>query len=309
MFLRASFTFSVIAVSTIAMAGVEAGGQIDKPTARSLFSTGYGVTFDAEAPMSVDATTLDDQSLAVDAKLDTLQMQVDANTDPEVTSPQPDELEYSKASNEQEVASDDQNKVQQSVVSDSSDEVAYAGLSYQLYKQGPHRQFALASPDQVFLSGDRVYLEVTSNIAGTLVTGNIDSNYDATLLSIDDVVPGKVTRVPARGALKFVGVKGTEKLVFVLTEDTTSNISAASAAKFVKQCQTGSRTRSLVVDDDVGNQFQLLESDGSCAAKKAGGRTRSIIVDVEEDTGYGVIEDEVLKSGKLLSLIINLEHQ
>lgn len=293
--------------SAAATAGVGASGQDDKPTARSLFSTGYGVTFDAETPSgSVSEVDAEVQSLNADRNGDPLSERGESSTEIEEASVVPE-----LADTETVREPDDRNEkiASQPDIPGTHAAVSYAGLSYKLFKQGPDRQFQLSNPDQIFRSGDRVFLEVTSNIAGTLVTGNIDSNYDATLLSIDDVEPGRITRVPAKGALKFVGVKGTEKLVFVLTENVEAQLNEDSAKKFVKQCQSGSRTRSLVVDDDAGNQFQVLESDGSCAAKSVGGRTRSIIVDVEEDTGYGVIEDEALKSGKLLSLIINLEHQ
>lgn len=291
--------------SALTYADVTVGGQTtdeDGPTARSLFSSGYGVKFDAQAPVYSDvalagAADAGDTTLVEVASADTIgikETESDQAVEPEVI-----QAPISNSTPEKQLPAPETVNAGPS----------YAGLSYELFKQGSRGEFERTSPDQVFRTGDRVFLEVTSNIPGTLVTGNIDSNFKATLLSIDDVEAGLVTRVPVKGALKFVGVKGTEKLVFVLSEQLSTTMDDSTAGKYVKQCSAGPSTRSLIVDDEVGNEFQVLNSDGSCSLREANNRTRSIIVDVEDEVGYGVIENDVLKSGKLLSLIINLEHQ
>ena len=62
------------------------------------------------------------------------------------------------------------------------------------------------------------------------------------------------------------------------------------------------------MEDAGGQNYQLLDDKGSCKTKNKNSKTRSIIVDVEDDVGYGVVESEALKTGSLLSLIINLKH-
>jgi hypothetical protein len=291
--------------SALTHAGAKVGGQATDesgPTARSLFSSGYGVKFDAQAPVYPDvalpgATDAGDTTEAQVASADTIdsnETESDQAVEPEVI-----QAPISNSAPEKQLPAPETINAGPS----------YAGLSYELFKQESRGEFERTSPGQIFRTGDRVFLEVTSNISGTLVTGNIDSNFKATLLSVDDVEAGLVTRVPAKGALKFVGIKGTEKLVFVLSEQLSTTMDDSTAGRYVKQCSAGPSTRSLIVDDEVGNEFQVLNSDGTCSVGNANNRTRSIIVDIEDDVGYGVIENDVLRSGKLLSLIINLEHQ
>ena len=130
-------------------------------------------------------------------------------------------------------------------------------------------------------------------------------------MSVEGVRAGSTTRIPQNGALKFVGKPGTEKLVFVLSRETFSTDTSRSYESYITYCKTSSNTRSLVVDDSAGNQFQLINADGKCAVGKNNGAaaTRSIVVDLDENSGYGVVPDENLKSGQLLSLIVNLNHR
>jgi hypothetical protein len=81
------------------------------------------------------------------------------------------------------------------------------------------------------------------------------------------------------------------------------------ASKILKGCKAKPSTRSIIVDDTAGNSFQLADANGNCRPeKRKSSLTRSIIVDVEDDSGFGVVEDEALSGDSFLSLIVNLNH-
>jgi hypothetical protein len=326
----------------------------DGPSARSLFSTGYGVTFDAEAPsLSGNKNTVqstlgrasdetsdrrpvpegETSDLAEETQsLEPAETQAltlgNQTTRPIV--PQTPQKEPPKLESREETDSDGQ--VAPSVAKqhgskadvvrepkpkagedargqgETASQAQYAGLSYSLFKETSGQGFKRVSPKQSFKTGDRLYVEVMANVNGTLITGNINPKNVKTVLAVDRVAPGRATRIPSTGALKFVGDPGTEQLVFVLSENAKAQVQRKDAARFLTDCNR-STTRSLVVDDSVGNKYQVLDSSGSCAPKSSGGRTRSIVVDVEEDSGYGVVEKNVLGKGNLLSLFVKLRHE
>jgi hypothetical protein len=268
--------------------------------ARSLFDSGKGVVFEAEAPSEVSDIDLSDS--------DDL---------PKEASPRSEQdPEYSAEKSALPSPSSDLKPTDSKHASAVSavpkpDKEDFSGLSYTIFKESSWQTFEAINPSTVFLSGDRIRVEVTSNKSGTLIVGNINPQGEATLLSVEGVRAGSTTRIPQNGALKFVGKPGTEKLVFVLSREAFSTDTSRSYESYITYCKTSSNTRSLVVDDSAGNQFQLINADGKCSVGKNNGAatTRSIVVDLDENSGYGVVPDENLTSGQLLSLIVNLNHR
>jgi len=236
--------------------------------ARSLFSKGNGVTFNSKMEVSVS-------------------IQEERRTD----------ISTNKTSKNKEA----ENKVD---IIKNENTPSYSGFSYQLLKKTGNDEFKRVNPSYSFKTGDRIVVEVMSNSDGYLVTGNIDSNDKPRLLSLNQINAGQTVRIPQRCSLKFIEPAGTEKLVFVLSNN---QLDKQSSGKLVKKCRNNTRSM-IFVEDDAGQSYQLLNKDGSCKAKNKNSVTRSIIVDVEDDVGYGVVEDDNLKAGELLSLIINLKH-
>lgn len=278
---------------------------VSAQNARSLFINEHKVKFATEIPVeqpkkedsasSVEITTTQKIVVvekAVSKKASEKELKVDAIKDKK-TSDITDKVVAKKAPQKQS----------------GEEKTDYAGLSYSIYKEIGSENFVKVTPNQVFETGDRIYVEVTTNKAGRLISGNIDPKKVATLLSVDSVKAHQPIRIPQKGALKFVGPKGNEKLVFILSNNDLP-VTSANAKEYINECKANGNTRSIVVDDSVGNKYQLVNKDGSCPTKgKSKGFTRSIIVDVEEDSSYGVVKNDVLESGQLLSLIVNLKHK
>ena len=64
------------------------------------------------------------------------------------------------------------------------------------------------------------------------------------------------------------------------------------------------------MDDSAGNQYQILNADGSCGQQpSSSAKSRSLVVDVSEKSGYGVMPEEALSNGSVLALIVNLRHK
>lgn len=247
--------------------------------ARSLFSKGNGVTFNTQMKVEVS---------------------VDKNTSQKVAEENKNSGKVTLNSANKYKDSNDHKQDRQADVKATD----YAGFSYQLLKETKTGDFKRVSPGYNFKTGDRIVVEVMSNSDGYLITGNIDSLENPRLLSLNQIKSGKTIRIPQKGALKFIEPAGTEKLVFVLSNQP---LDKSTSKKYVKKCDN--KTRSIIfVEDDAGQSYQLLDGDGSCKTKNKNVKTRSIIVDVEDNIGYGVVESDTLTSGSLLSLIINLKH-
>jgi len=188
---------------------------------------------------------------------------------------------------------------------------AYAGLSYSIFQQMGNGEVRKVSPKKSFNTGDRIRVSVRANSDGSLSVLNINPEGKSSVLSEQDVRAGVEVSVPDKGFLKFVGSKGIEQLIFVLSSKPLPKGSPNKpnmAQVLASSCPSAkSGTRSLVADDSSGNEFNVLEGNGSCAASK--GSTRSLVVEVAENTGYGVVPATTLNDGQLLMLKINLRHE
>jgi hypothetical protein len=261
-------------------------------SARSLFDSGKGVTFNTEAPAIVDLENTGNKAQRITPEKNVGDSEKIAKASPPLVS----------------ITA---NQVTSKSVKRTAEKNEFSGLSYTIFKEISFDNYEKSDPSTIFVSGDRIVVEVKSNKAGTLIAGNINPEGNATLLSVEGVRAGYTTRIPQNGALKFVGAPGTERLVFVLSRDVFQTSQSANFESYITDCQSSSNTRSLVVDDLAGNQFQLIDKDGKCSVEKGGSeaRTRSIVVDLDDNSGYGVIPDKEFRAGQLLSLIINLNHR
>lgn len=286
--------------------------------ARSIFSSGYGVEFETQAPSNVEdmMPTVQDASSKRD---EPVKEKVSEAHKPKNDANSVDGMEYVSSKKdaplkedkpishelENDVAMAENNIINQKKV---AKRIEYSGLSYTIFKEDSSGSFYKIDPSIVFKTGDRISVEVVTNKSGTLIIGNIDPLDKSTLLGVQNIKAGEPIRFPKKGALKFVGPKGNERLVFALSGDVLPKNSSHNYENLVTQCTTSS-TRSLVVDDTAGNEFQLINKDGSCIKNKKTSGTRSIIVDVSENSGFGVTPEKNLKAGQLLSLIVNLKHE
>lgn len=193
-----------------------------------------------------------------------------------------------------------------------STEQKYSGLSYSIYQELSNEKIEKVSPKKVFRTGDRIRIDVTSNKSGELLVVNINPEGKSSVVSEQSVVAGKVVNVPSKGFLKFVGERGVENLFFVLSEKnpTQKTLSSTRIETIVIAClNVKADTRSLVVDDSAGNEFKVINSNGTCATDRSGTATRSLVVDVADNTGYGVIPSSRLGEGQILTLRIKLRHE
>lgn len=202
--------------------------------------------------------------------------------------------------------------------SNVTQKTSYAGLQYTIFQRLDQNKSVKVSPSKKFKSGDQIKVVVTSNKKGILTAMNISSDGELFMLSEQSLTPGESVTVPAKGFLKFVGNKGVEQLIFVLSEAPFSNkkqfninivesLSGACGSKNVA-------SRALVVDDSAGNQFSVLDDSGKCSfppfrPDAAEVSTRALVVEVEDDSGYGVLPVGDLNSGALLALKLKLVHE
>lgn len=195
----------------------------------------------------------------------------------------------------------------------------FVGLSYTVFQEMPNGELKKVSPDTSFKTGDRIKVEVMSNLSGRLMVANIGPQGDFNEIGAQQVTAKKPISVPENGFLKFVGTPGKEQLMFVLADPklaakpaSAQKVNASSNLNWVtiaSDCQKKPASRSLVVDDSAGNQYQVLSADGSCGLQSSGSKSRSLVVDVSEKSGYGVISEDALSSGNVLALIVNLRHK
>ena len=196
----------------------------------------------------------------------------------------------------------------------------FVGLSYTVFQEMPNGELKKVSPDTSFKTGDRIKVEVMSNLSGRLLVANIGPKGDFNEIGTQLVTAKKPIAVPETGFLKFVGTPGKEQLMFVLADPKlstktvdTQKVNSSSNLNWVTvaaDCQKKPASRSLMVDDSAGNQYQILSADGSCGAQSSGSpKSRSLVVDVSEKSGYGVISEDALSNGNVLALIVNLRHK
>ena len=187
----------------------------------------------------------------------------------------------------------------------------YTGLSYSLFLESQNGSVNKVSPKRVFKTGDRIQVVVRANKDGFLSVVNINPQGKSSVVSEQRATAGVDMNVPEKGFLKFVGAKGAEHLVFVLSAKPLSQAAAPipnMAAVVAAACGSAKGgTRSLVADDSAGNEFSVVESNGSCAEKK--GTTRSLVVEVSDDSGYGVVPAATIASGQILTLRVVLRHE
>jgi hypothetical protein len=187
----------------------------------------------------------------------------------------------------------------------------YLGISYTIFRERDDGSMVKSSPQTIFKTGDRIKVQVVTNTSGHLQVLNIDPKGNSTILSRQIVQAGSPVNIPTNGYLKFVGAKGIEEIVFILSSSSTVSFaqhSAQQVGSWIRSCNSRGNTRALVIDDSAGNEFNVLNPDGTCAAKPADNMTRGLVVDVEDNTGYGVVPGKALQDGQVLSLKIKLRH-
>ena len=187
----------------------------------------------------------------------------------------------------------------------------YLGVAYTIFKEVGDGTTVKVSPKTIFKSGDRIKVQVTPNTSGYLKVLNVDPLGNSSVLSMQNVQAGGAVNIPSNGFLKFVGNKGVEELIFILSTKSLPVLEQTSAQQiitFVGSCSSQPRTRALVIDDVGGNEFNVLNSDGTCASRPKNSNTRALVVDVQENTGYGVVPSKTLTDGQVLTLKIRLRH-
>jgi hypothetical protein len=185
----------------------------------------------------------------------------------------------------------------------------FTGISYSIFKEMENSVLKKVSPKTTFSTGDRIRVAVQVNKKGYLSVVNIDPEGKATLISMKAAIPGNFINVPDKGFLKFVGAKGIEQLIFVLSAKPLpqfENPTPKIVSYFATACNSAA-SRSIMIDDSTENKFNLVNTNGTCAVNN--GSTRSLVVEVADDSGFGVVSDSILASGQIMTLKINLHHE
>ena len=195
----------------------------------------------------------------------------------------------------------------------SSEAFPYMGMSYTVYQKLPNGDVVTVSPKKRFKTNDLIAVEVTSNSSGVISAANVNPQGEFSFLGSQAASPGAAVRIPNKGYLRFVGDSGMEKLIFLLSAQpiVQSTAGEEKVATVFTTCETRVTTRSLVVDDEAGNQYRVIKADGTCSVEVAEKetKTRSLVVDVSEDKGYGVVPKKKIESGEILALGIALRHE
>ncbi len=187
----------------------------------------------------------------------------------------------------------------------------YTGMSYSIFQEVEGGALSKVSPKKIFKTGDRIRVVVKTNRNGFISVVNIDPDGKASTISEQQAAANGTVNVPEKGFLKFVGKSGEEQLLFMLAAKPLSQSGQGKpnmAVVVATACDSpkGS-TRALVADDSAGNQFNVVEANGTCATSK--GSIRSVVVELVEDAGYGVVPADTLASGQILKLRIKLRHE
>lgn len=181
----------------------------------------------------------------------------------------------------------------------------FTGLAYSLFQEAPNHKLKKVSPKKVFHTGDRIKLVVTSNKDGVLTSMTIDPKGVVEVVEEQRIVAGYEYSIPKTGFLRFNEETGNEKIVFTLSANGL-NAKSEEVKRNISVCATA-KTRGLVMDNSSGAEFSVMDDDGSCAFKDVG--TRGLVVERYKEDSYGVIPEEQIQSGSILSLLISLRHQ
>ena len=135
----------------------------------------------------------------------------------------------------------------------------FTGISYSIFKEFENNALKKVSPKTTFSTGDRIRVAVQVNKKGYLSVVNIDPEGKATIVSRQTATPGVSVNVPDKGFLKFVGAKGIEQLIFVLSAKPLPQLENAKlnmVSSFATACNSAViASRSLMIDDSTGNSL------------------------------------------------------
>lgn len=95
----------------------------------------------------------------------------------------------------------------------------YAGISYQILQMMDDGSMRPVSQARTFRNGERVKIIARTNRPGYLTVMNVGPTGNTSILFNDYVEPFKMVEVPRGTNLKFVGEPGTERLLFMLSNE------------------------------------------------------------------------------------------
>jgi hypothetical protein len=95
----------------------------------------------------------------------------------------------------------------------------YVGISYQILQLSDDGQMRAVSQSRVFRNGERVKIIVRTNRPGYLTVMNVGPTGNTRVLYNEYVEAFRMIDVPRNTNLRFVGEPGTERLMFMLSND------------------------------------------------------------------------------------------
>ena len=95
----------------------------------------------------------------------------------------------------------------------------YVGISYQIMSLAPDGQILPVTRNRVFHSGERLKILARTNRPGYLTVLNIGPSGNTHVLFSELVEPFRMIEVPRNANLKMVGAPGTERLLFMLSNE------------------------------------------------------------------------------------------
>jgi hypothetical protein len=95
----------------------------------------------------------------------------------------------------------------------------FVGISYQIMTVSDDGQMRAVSKSRVFRSGERAKIVVRTNRPGYLTVMNIGPTGNTAILFNEFVEPFRMVEVPRASNLRFVGDPGTERVLFMLSND------------------------------------------------------------------------------------------
>lgn len=105
----------------------------------------------------------------------------------------------------------------------------YVGISYQILSMGDDGQMRAVSKSRVFRSGERAKILVRTNRPGYLTVMNIGPTGNTAVLFNEFVEPFRMVEVPRNSNLRFVGDPGTERVLFMLSNEPNPIATQAAA--------------------------------------------------------------------------------
>ncbi len=225
-------------------------------------------------------------------------------------------------------------------------ESKYVGISYQILSLKDDGQILPVTRTRVFHSGERLKIVARTNRPGYLTVLNVGPSGNTHVLFNEFVEPFRMIEVPRTGNLRMVGAPGTERLLFMLSNEPNPMAPAAAplnqaavpsapapvaAAPMpapapsadasavglpppppmmlaaIDGAKSAKGAKDLVVEDDLKSSYTVISPQDAWKPRQLG--MKDVVLESDGGVQYGVVPVSAMSRGGILTLEIKLRHQ